>query len=538
MVAPPKRRPSTRQTAVAQSIPAPVGGWNARDSLANMPATDAVTLINWIPRATYCEFRRGFQSWVTGTAAAVETLMVWRGGTQKMLACAGANIYDVTAQGSLGAAAWTTSTSARYRYVSFGNDAGTWIVAANGVDHPIKFDGTTVTATSFTGTVGSRTLTDTTINNLMMHKGRLHLVEGGSCRVWYPTTINAIAGACGLLDLGPVFSKGGQIICLGTWTLDGGNGPDDYAVYMTDQGQVAVYKGTDPSSSTTWALVGVFDLGAPLSNRALVRYGSDMTVVTTDGLMPFSQALSRDRAAEEDASLTIKIKDAYLKAVQAYKGNLGWEAILYPRGQLILLNVPLSSLGTSEQYVQNTQTGAWARFTGWNAYCWAICNDLLFFGSTAGIYQADVGSSDNGVVISGEVKSAFSAFGMARQKQFTMVRPLLYAPTIVQPALDVNVDYQDSTPTSVPTVVDAGSTTPVMRYDWTSVSGIGWAAAPHLALSLTGTPAANQIFIDTPGVDNLVTGDGFDVLTSAGLPFDVPVQLIGFDLMFKPGGEL
>ena len=38
-------------TAIA--IPAPVGGWNARDSLDAMPPTDAIKLVNWIPRAGY-----------------------------------------------------------------------------------------------------------------------------------------------------------------------------------------------------------------------------------------------------------------------------------------------------------------------------------------------------------------------------------------------------------------------------------------------------------------------------------------------------
>ena len=38
--------------AKTASIPSPIGGWNARDSLANMAATDAVTMNNWFPTPT------------------------------------------------------------------------------------------------------------------------------------------------------------------------------------------------------------------------------------------------------------------------------------------------------------------------------------------------------------------------------------------------------------------------------------------------------------------------------------------------------
>ena len=43
----------------SQSFPAPVGGWNARDALAEMKPTDAIYLDNWFPRTSYVEIRGG-----------------------------------------------------------------------------------------------------------------------------------------------------------------------------------------------------------------------------------------------------------------------------------------------------------------------------------------------------------------------------------------------------------------------------------------------------------------------------------------------
>ena len=51
---------SKQNTAKTASVPAPIGGWNARDSLANMSPTDAVQLVNWFPTPTDVTMRKGY----------------------------------------------------------------------------------------------------------------------------------------------------------------------------------------------------------------------------------------------------------------------------------------------------------------------------------------------------------------------------------------------------------------------------------------------------------------------------------------------
>src|SRR6266481_865718 len=55
-------------------IPAPVGGWNARDSLGNMDKADAVTLTNFWPGTNSVILRKGYTQHATGLNAQVETL--------------------------------------------------------------------------------------------------------------------------------------------------------------------------------------------------------------------------------------------------------------------------------------------------------------------------------------------------------------------------------------------------------------------------------------------------------------------------------
>jgi hypothetical protein len=45
-------------------------------------------------------------------------------------------------------------------------------------------------------------------------------------------------------------------MAMGTWTLDAGYGVDDYAVFITNNGEAIVYKGSDPSDPNDWSLIG------------------------------------------------------------------------------------------------------------------------------------------------------------------------------------------------------------------------------------------------------------------------------------------
>ena len=49
-----------QNTAFTTSVPAPIGGWNARDSLANMSPTDAVEMVNFYPTPTDVTMRKGW----------------------------------------------------------------------------------------------------------------------------------------------------------------------------------------------------------------------------------------------------------------------------------------------------------------------------------------------------------------------------------------------------------------------------------------------------------------------------------------------
>ena len=530
-----------RRIASSRTVPAPVGGWDTESPLANMPKQNAIILNNWIPRAGYVELRRGFRQQVTGTGP-VESLIAWRGDAagDKLFACSGSDIYDVTTDDPLGSAVYSSAINARWRSTNFANDAGAWAIAVNGANTPQKYDGTSFTDAAITGTSGSITLDDSDLSQVMAHKRRLFFIEGDTLRVWYLPVL-AVQGAAELLDLGPIFDLGGQLVAEGTWSLDGGQGMDDMAVFVTSEGQIAVYQGLDPSDADNWSLVGVYNIGKPIGDNSLIKWGSDLAIMTQDGIIPLSQALNKDRTEANKIALTAKIATAFSTAWNSYGDLYGWSGTLYSgRGSLAIFNIPSAELETSVQFVQSIQSGAWCRFTGINAICWETANDAIYFGSTDGVYQWDITASDNGDTIIGDVKPAFSNFGSNTEKQFTMIRPLIKAPAIINPALEVLTDYREAVPTAIPTTefssTDVGDADDI-RYDWTSTTAIGYVATPRMRVSVLGNQDVDRLSID--GTDLILTETGGDfIITAPNLPLDVDVQLIGFDLMFIQGGPL
>lgn len=92
-----------RQISESISLPAPVGGWNARDPIAAMNPADAIQMENWFPTAEDIRLRKGYSEYETGIGDQVESLMVHNAanGTETMFAAADTVFYDVSTQGAV-----------------------------------------------------------------------------------------------------------------------------------------------------------------------------------------------------------------------------------------------------------------------------------------------------------------------------------------------------------------------------------------------------------------------------------------------------
>lgn len=417
----------------ATSIPAPCGGWNARDSLAQMKATDAVILENWFPTTTELQLRYGYSNWATGLPSQVESLLTYAGGaTSKMFAVSNGGCYDVSSGGAVGAAKWSGKSNSRWQYCNITTAGGSYLIAANAADAPYSFDGATWANPAITG------VTTTNLDNPIVHKSRLWFTEKNTLKTWYLPTLS-IAGAANAIDMSAVAQLGGYIVNHATWTIDAGTGVDDYYVAVTNQGEVIVYQGTDPSDSTKWALKGVWRLGAPVGTRCLYKYAGDLLLISQDGLVPFSGALQSSRVNPRVA-LTDKIQYATSEAISKYGSTFGWEVLYYPKANQLWLNVPVS-VGSQQQYVMNTISQSWCKYKGWNANCFELWDDEPYFGGNGVVCKAWDTYQDNGANIQASALQAFSNFGTQQVKRFTATKPVFRATGTPAISSSVNVDF-------------------------------------------------------------------------------------------------
>jgi hypothetical protein len=445
-------RVNRTQNGITASMPAPVGGWNARDPLANMPITDAVTMVNWWPTPRYIQVRQGYIKYSTGYPSQVETIAGYRGNTQsKLFAACNNNIYDASAQGAVGGPMITNLNSNRWQFVNFTTTGGVrYLVMFNGADSPLYWNGTEWTAITDVSTPAITGLTFATseLINCTSHKSRLWLIRKNSMEVYFLPT-GGVGGAASLFDLRPVFKRGGIITDVETWSIDTGTGLDDRIVFATNLGEIAIYKGTDPTSVNTWTLEGLYDIGGTIGGRFLSKFGGDVIAICQYGLIPLSSML-QSKVIDTQEALTDKIQFAISDAISGQGSLFGWQVLSYPRNDMLILNVPTSAV-TWDQYIMNTLTGAWTRFTGWNGACWELYFDDPYFGGGNYVGKAWTNLDDAGGQIITDLKTSFNYFGQPGQlKQWTMVRPIISTDGAPSIAYGLNVDFDDSDVTGVP----------------------------------------------------------------------------------------
>lgn len=485
-----------RRVSRTTSLQSPTQGLNAKDPIANMKETEAVTMDNYFPRPSDVISRSGYISHSTGLTGNVDTLAFYNDGSSpELFGFVGGEIFDCTTSGAVGAAVVTGLSNDRFQTINMGTAGGFFLLCVNGEDKMQVYtgsawyeDGTTTTVT------GVDTADCIHINNF---KNRVWLIEKDSFNAWY-LPVSSIGGAANALDLSGLFKLGGYLMAMANWTIDNAAGIDDYAAFITSEGEVALYKGTDPSSASTWALVGTFRMGKPIGRRCFCKAGADVLVLTTDGAFPLSKALLTDRS-QLNLAATDKISNLINRDVISYQSNFGWQPLIHPLGNKLIINVPTTEGAQSIQYVMNTTHGAWCRFTGWNAFCWEVLDDKIFFGGVNGVFEADTGTTDDGDEITGVVQQAYSYFGSKGLiKKFQMARPIIISEGSIIPAILINVDYQTKrTSASSIQVGSSGTEWDVGDWDvsdwtsqdnitakWQSVSGVGTSGGVRMVTEL------------------------------------------------------
>lgn len=351
-------------------------------------------------------------------------------------------------------------------------------------------------------TFGSTSLTTADMAFVWVYKSALWFIEKDGLSAWYLDP-DSIGGTASEFPLGGVFTLGGSLLIGQDWSLSSGaeGGLSDQCVFITTEGQVAVYQGSNPDEATSWSIVGVYRIGRPLGRRAFMRGGGDLVIGTTVGLVPLSKAIELEITALSVGTVSYNIADAWADAL-SLRGNQNWVCELWPDQKMAVV-APPDLIGSSEPtlFVVNSETGAWCRFTNWNVLCMDVFRGQLYFGSPNGkVFLANVSGRDEDAVYTGTVIPLFQDCGSPMSlKMAGMVRGVSRANAQMLVQAGVNYDFDESPPSPPNASADIeaslwgigiwgqakwGDSIPsIINQCWQAASGYGYTLAPTYQVS-------------------------------------------------------
>lgn len=466
-------------------------------------------LENWFPTATSVRMRAGSALYATVGSGSVSVASMFAyvdGNNQKLFAATSTDIYDITTVADptvSPVAAVTGKTSGDWSVIQFATAGGTFLRMVNGADDPLVYNGTAFVAPNYsdptTFPISGTGLDPKKLSFVWAFKQRMFFIEGESLNAWY-LDADVIGGTATKFPMGGIFQRGGSLLFGASWSLDQLSGLNASCVFVTTEGEVAVYQGSNPDSVDDWALVGVYRIGRPLGPKAFFRAGGDLVIMTDIGAIPLSQAVRRDMAALNLGAISYPIESEWSRAV-ADRSFAPWHCELWPTKQMALIVPPSGINNPPEIFVANAVSGGWARFTGWDATCLQVYVDRLFFGSANGkVVEAEVTGADQGIPYTATCIPLFDDLKTpASRKIVGMARAMLLAPAAVDDRLSIQVDYAINLPPApdeLPFVATSlwGSAVwgqsrwgdardQVVFAKWRSVYGTGMALTPALQIT-------------------------------------------------------
>lgn len=354
------------------------------------------------------------------------------------------------------------------------------------------------------------------LSHVWKFKSRLFFVEKNTMTVWY-LPVDSIGGTANDFSLSGTFQRGGSIKFGATWSTDAGDGMDDMCVIVSDQGEVALYQGTDPSNASTWALIGRYDISPPLGKNAHVSAGGDLLVATTDGIIPMSQVRVKDPAAVAFAAVTRGIRPIW--AVEAARNTDNVILEKWSANNLLMVCLPNST----RMLTANLQTGAWAQqMAGWAGSCVALHDGNAYLGKADGfIRQLDVtGLDDDEAFVARYAHSPVDFGNAASYKVAQLVRYSFFSTFSFSYKAEIGTDYNVEFGSAPGYAVidfdvliwdngqnwdsgalwgsDSESSEAVLTTEWRAVSGAGYALAPMLQIT---SAVGAKLDIELVGID-------------------------------------
>ena len=412
---------TAQPTAQSMTVPAPVGGINAYDSLMQMPPNDCIYAYNLMPVEYGLRLRKGYEEWATGCfespdrgTAEVRTIIPYESNlndvaNDRLFAVTDEGIWDVTSKGETspqqvatftelgdesgrgiwceytGSAADAPTAGARGHYLFYADgrngiwqyteSTGLWTRPPTGVAETDWYyldpsDGTTKIPFPIDN-----------VCYVVVFKQRIWVILENDDDAYY-LPVASISGELTRFTFGSKLPHGGDLRGLWTWTLDGGAGVDDYFVAISRGGDVVIYQGEDPELD--FATRGAWFIGeVPESRRIVMEFGADLFMLSTLGITSAKALLSGAPVAmTAPSSPSAKINRFLRQDIVTGKDLAQWQLTINPSDGFMQIVTPAPANTPFVQYLMNLNTGAWGMWEGVPMTCGYSSSGQFFMGAS------------------------------------------------------------------------------------------------------------------------------------------------------------
>jgi hypothetical protein len=360
--------------------PAPNSGIDSRIALTESSPKNCIYTYNLVPYEYGMSVRKGYREWQKnaseGESVGIHTIIPFdgvleNGDDDRLFAVTNEGIWDVSEIGSTPVLKFTfvdQQIDAGYGVYSHfvGNDGNDRLFYADNRNGLFEYD---VTGDLWQQAQGITGPVVENIRFIVSHKQRIWLIEEDSTKAWY-LPVGSIAGEAQEFFFGGKFRHGGNLEGLFNWSVDGGDGLDDYLVAVSRAGDVLPYQGADPSTADTWNLVGTYYIGqVPKGPHFGSEHGGELFLLSKYGITSLNDLLqgvdtTTLQAGIDASSLSGKITSLLRDRLDLSISKNGWKISTIPSEGGLLISSPKIGSGDNIQFYYNFSTRAWGLWRG------------------------------------------------------------------------------------------------------------------------------------------------------------------------------
>lgn len=457
------------------SFPAPLKGMNVVDPIASMGPEFATSIVNMTCDGRGMKLRPGYMEFATEVGAADIRSMVAHQAVDvannKLFAVSSEGIFDITAGGvgpyvvdiafaidngmaGYGVAVTYLDDSTLTNYTFYADednglyryeDAAAWTAVSDIVD-------------------GGAVNLGPDLVFVMQHKSRLWFVKRDSGTAYY-LPAGQISGTADEFEMSTKFPHGGNLVGIYNWSVDGGDGIDDYIVFVSSSGDVVIYRWSDPAVATSIDQTSQYYIGPPPAGRRIAsNSGGELYIISRLGILPMTRLVSGRPVQEQDIYATRNITPLVRARMQSTDFGVGWEMIPITTHSIFMLTSPFEGVANATQFVQSFNTGGWSLFAKVPVLCGVEYGGQFYFGSPEGLVYRMINYSDNvllstsqGVTIDFNIVSAYSDGGEpGTNHRIQFLRPVFQTTGDFGYSMGARYDYDVSELSIVYDVVTGG----------------------------------------------------------------------------------